>query len=768
MASILNSINPNRTTLDSKTATGGCKSKSALSRLLLSGIVFSVLGGIAQEATFAQSITPSSGTGTVINQNGNSYDISGGRLSGDGKNLFQSFQRFGLSSQEIANFLSNPNIENILGRVTSGNASIINGSIRVTGGNSNLYLMNPAGIIFGNNASLNVPASFTATTATGIGFGANGWFSATGNNNYDALVGTPTSFGFTTSNPGAIVNAGNLAVESGQNLSLISGTAVSTGQLSAPAGNVIVAAVPGTNLVRLSQLGSVLSLEIQPFAPGESQPNRWTVPILSLPRLLTGSVQEAGVDTGLSVNSDSKAQVTGTNIIVNRGDVVTGNVSTSGLSNGGSILISAQRSINNTSSGTLDSSSSNGNGGAVTLNARKDIAAGSINTRGVNSNTTSSSTTSGGAITLNATNGGLTTGNLNSSASGYDANSGTISLTAGKGDIETGAIDSHAVGFYQANGGAITLATQRGKIATNNIDSSSSGSGSPAVAINVNSGAIALTARGNITTGDLSSSSSQAFGTVRGGAIQLASQNGNITTGAINSRAQGRLSNGGGTINLTTHKGDIATGYLISTSSGFAGSGGAITLSTDRGKIATGDINTTSSFSGRTGTSLGNGGAVTLTASNSITSNRIDTSSNLDLASPTAPNEGKGGAVSLIAANGVTVRFINTRAGGTGTGGNVTIAANRGTVRVLDSFITASNSTGVTTASIATQGGNGGGSIIIVNGGGAANPFKVGDATTNGTAQAITSGNFTISPAPVFTVPSPVYTLGNTTIVTPP
>jgi large exoprotein involved in heme utilization and adhesion len=39
--------------------------------------------------------------------------------------------------------------------------------------------MNPAGIIFGANSSLNVPASFTATTATGIGFGSN-WFNASG------------------------------------------------------------------------------------------------------------------------------------------------------------------------------------------------------------------------------------------------------------------------------------------------------------------------------------------------------------------------------------------------------------------------------------------------------------------------------------------------------------------------------------------------------------------------------------------------------------
>lgn len=67
-----------------------------------------------------------------------------------------------------------------MGRVVGGNASIINGLIRVTGGNSNLFLINPAGIVFGSQAQLNVPAAFTATTATSIGFGNNLWFNVVG------------------------------------------------------------------------------------------------------------------------------------------------------------------------------------------------------------------------------------------------------------------------------------------------------------------------------------------------------------------------------------------------------------------------------------------------------------------------------------------------------------------------------------------------------------------------------------------------------------
>ncbi|MEQ8962221.1 MAG: filamentous hemagglutinin N-terminal domain-containing protein, partial [Coleofasciculus sp. C2-GNP5-27] len=131
------------------------------------GYILSLCVLINSSPVQAQPIVPATdGTNTTVTPNGNQLDIQGGSLSEDGGNLFHDFEQFGLNSGQTANFWSTPQIQTILGRVSGGNPSLINGLIQVIGGNSNLYLMNPAGIIFGPDASLNLPAAFTATTAT--------------------------------------------------------------------------------------------------------------------------------------------------------------------------------------------------------------------------------------------------------------------------------------------------------------------------------------------------------------------------------------------------------------------------------------------------------------------------------------------------------------------------------------------------------------------------------------------------------------------------
>ena len=272
----------------------------------------SIFGSFIALPLTAQTIIPEvEGTGTKIIVENGQYNIYNGSFSGDGRNLFHSFERFGLNAGEIVNFISAPNIENIFSRVMGGDPSMINGTIQVLQGHSHLFLMNPAGIVFGTNASLNVPGDFTATTATRIGLGEN-WFNGFGSNDYYNLIGVPNRLAFDLEQPGAIINTGTLRISQG-NLTLLGGSILNTGTLDAPIGTINIAAVPGERWVKISHPEMLLSLEV----PAEAVETGFSA--LDLPRLLTASnVQSA---TQIITNEEQNIIALGREIIWESGDV---------------------------------------------------------------------------------------------------------------------------------------------------------------------------------------------------------------------------------------------------------------------------------------------------------------------------------------------------------------------------------------------------------------------------------------------------------------
>lgn len=292
-------------------------------------VLLSLLMG---ERSLAQTIqSANDGTGTQVRVQGDRTLITGGRTSRDGANLFHSFEQFGLSANQIATFRSQAEIRNILARVVGGDPSTIDGLLRVVGGNSNLFLINPAGILFGPNARLDLPGSFVATTATGVGFGSRE-FPVVGDANYGSLVGDPTSFSFALGQPGAIANLGILRVPNGD-LSLLAGTVINTGTLTAPNGDLTLAAVPGSSRVRLSQAGNLLSLELERLAGATLDLNPAT-----LPELLTGgNVTNA---SSLTVGADGTVRLQGSGVIA-AGDVALGRSPNLFAVQGQQVLVSA-------------------------------------------------------------------------------------------------------------------------------------------------------------------------------------------------------------------------------------------------------------------------------------------------------------------------------------------------------------------------------------------------------------------------------------------
>jgi filamentous hemagglutinin family protein len=173
--------------------------------------------------------------GSVVTPNVNIQGIQGDRIDGGatrGANLFHSFQEFNVGEGRGAYFANPTGIENILTRVTGGNASNILGRLGVLGG-ANLFLLNPQGIVFGPNASLDIQGSFVATTAERIQLGDSGYFSAAQPQTSSLLSVSPGALFFSqvANQPGSIINQGNLST--GKHLTLAAANLDLQGQLLA-------------------------------------------------------------------------------------------------------------------------------------------------------------------------------------------------------------------------------------------------------------------------------------------------------------------------------------------------------------------------------------------------------------------------------------------------------------------------------------------------------------------------------------------------------
>lgn len=175
-----------------------------------------------------------------------SKKIEGGAIRGS--NLFHSFKEFNINNGKSVYF-NNPNlIKNILTRITGSNSSRIFGTLGVNG-NANLFLINPNGIIFGENAKLDMGGSFIGSTANSLKFSDGTEFNAINPSNNSILtINIPLGLQY-GANPGNIElqqgkSAPELQVANSKSLALIGGDIkVNGGKIAGPSGGIDLLAV---------------------------------------------------------------------------------------------------------------------------------------------------------------------------------------------------------------------------------------------------------------------------------------------------------------------------------------------------------------------------------------------------------------------------------------------------------------------------------------------------------------------------------------------
>ncbi|MEA5596589.1 S-layer family protein [Rivularia sp. UHCC 0363] len=222
-----------------------------ISSLLTSGIFLPAYSQVTSDGT----------TNTTVNPNGNNFDILNGIQKGN--NLFHSFKEFSIPTGSSATFNNSTDVVNIINRVTGGNISNIDGLIKANG-SANLFLINPAGIVFGENARLDIGGSFLGSTAESLLFQDGFEFSAVDPTDAPLLtVSVPLGLQM-GQNPGDIKVEGNghnvtlaglsllqrgvdstgLQVTSGNNITLVGGNiSLDGGLLVADSGNIELAAL---------------------------------------------------------------------------------------------------------------------------------------------------------------------------------------------------------------------------------------------------------------------------------------------------------------------------------------------------------------------------------------------------------------------------------------------------------------------------------------------------------------------------------------------
>ncbi|MDF5722668.1 MAG: filamentous hemagglutinin N-terminal domain-containing protein [Rhizonema sp. PD37] len=562
-------------------------------------------------------------TPNVLIKGANADRIDGGAQRGS--NLFHSFIQFNIGDGQRVYFGNPLGVQNILTRVTGGQASNIFGTLGVDGA-ANLFLINPNGILFGKNASLDIRGSFVGTTANAVQFGNQGIFSATNPEAPPLLTINPSALLFNQIQANAGItnrsqapagvnpngdNITGLRVPDGKSLLLAGGNVyLEGGGIRAYSGRVELTGLSAPGSIGLNVAGDTISSSI-PNNAARADVSLTNEAIISV--LGTGGGDIAINARNLEISNSSLAAGIGQNL---------GNTTTQA----GDINLNATGSISLKDGTQLDNTTyGRGNAGNVFIQASNAV---SIANSSIYSNVD-----------------GVAVGN----AGNISIKSGTFSLTDGA------ILDASTIG--QGNAGNVFIQTSDSvSLVNSNINSA------------IEAGAMGNGGNINIQAGSLSLTDSSQLLTV------ISAANGNLPIGR---------GNGGdinidvrGTVTFAKARPDILNGISSQVNTGAHGNGGNVNINanslevTDRSEIQ-------ASTRGK-----GNSGNITINARDTVSFDGGDTNNGvyspsraINTVQPGA--EGKAGDI-RITTNLLSLTnggYLRSSTNGKGDAGNITIDA---------------------------------------------------------------------------------------------
>src|SRR3954470_3589509 len=376
--------------------------------------------------------------GPKVSLRGGQIEIGANLGSRRGDNLFHSFEKFSIATGQTATFTGPSGIKNVISRVTGGEVSNIDGKLASKVGQADLYFLNPAGVMFGPNAQLDVPGSLHVSTAHELRFADGTRFSAVDQAGSSLTVAAPEAFGFLDRTPGRIaVNQSQLQLQTGKMLSLVASdvdvTGGPSGKISVQNGTVHLASLASAGQIKISdatvQAASQGTIHLTNQARIDTSGDG-----MGIVRIRGGTLlmEDSIIDAN---NTSEQANTGGIDVQASFLEMHNSSITSEarGSGRGGAIAIQAGTLMLDNGTKIASNSYGKGDGGSLTAKAGTlfVLGTGSIGSTSIESNVDAGATGSAGTISISADQVTLRNGGTIRSQTFGDGNTGAISIQAG-------------------------------------------------------------------------------------------------------------------------------------------------------------------------------------------------------------------------------------------------------------------------------------------------------------------------------------------------